>query len=112
MHELSIAENILDVVLRQSQEKGFQKVLSIHLRMGRRSGIEQESLRFCFGVVSADSIAQSAHLVIEIVPLRGRCPQCLQESEIEEFGLLCPHCRSPMDVTSGMEIHLDSMEVE
>ncbi|MDH7499767.1 MAG: hydrogenase maturation nickel metallochaperone HypA [candidate division NC10 bacterium] len=113
MHELSIAKSILDIALRRAQEGGFQRIRSIHVQVGRLSGIEPESLRFCFGVLSADTLAQSAALEVEILSLRGRCRVCGGEFDLPEIDLVCPACHhGDLEVISGTEMVMDRMEVE
>jgi hydrogenase nickel incorporation protein HypA/HybF len=113
MHELSIANSILDIVLRRAREDGFGRVHSVYLKIGRLSGIEPESLRFCFGVVSADTIAESARIEVELVPLRGKCARCGEEFDMAEIGFVCPRCHnSNIEVISGTEMLMDKMEVE
>jgi len=113
MHELSIAQSILDSALRHAEEKGFQKILSIHLQIGRLSGIEVESLRFCFEVLSAETIARSAALAVDLVPLRGKCRQCSREFDLEEVDFVCPGCHNrEIEVVSGTEMLMDRIEVE
>ncbi|MFH0871103.1 MAG: hydrogenase maturation nickel metallochaperone HypA [bacterium] len=113
MHELSIAQNILEAASRQARDRGFQRILSIHLRVGKLSGIEVESLRFCFKVLSEETIAQSAGLEVEMVPLRGRCRCCQSEFAMEEVDFVCPRCHNrDIELISGTEMLMDKMEVE
>lgn len=113
MHELSVAKSILDIALRRAQEDGFQRIHSVHLKIGRLSGIEPENLRFCFGVLSADTIAQSAEIEIEVLPLRGKCRACGEEFELAEIDFVCPGCHNrDIEVISGTEMVMDGMEVD
>jgi len=113
MHELSIAKSILDSALHHAEDNGFKKILSIHLRIGRLSGIELESLRFCFDVLSAETIAQKAKLAVDLVPLRGKCSYCKGEFDLEEIDLVCPRCNNQnLEVVAGTELLMDRMEVE
>ena len=113
MHELSVAQSILDNALRHAEEMGFQRILSIHLKIGRLSGIEVESLRFCFEVLSADTMARSADLAVDLLPIRGKCRQCAREFELEEVDFFCPGCHNrDIEVVSGTEMLMEKMEVE
>ncbi len=113
MHELSIAQSILDNALRHAEEKGFQKILSIHLKIGRLAGIEVESLRFCFEVLSADTMARSANLSVKLLPIRGKCRQCGRKFDLNEVDFLCPGCHQrDIEVVSGTEMLMEKMEVE
>ena len=113
MHELSLAQNILEVALRNARDQGFEKIHSLHLKIGRLSGVEPESLCFCFSVLSAHTIAESARVEVEKVPVRGRCRGCSTEFELQEMEFLCPSCRgNEIDLIAGTEMQLERMEVE
>jgi len=113
MHELSIAKSILEIALRRAESAGFRRIHSVYLKIGRLSGIEPDSLRFCFGVISADTIAESAKLEVELVPLRAKCAGCGEEFEMAEVDFMCPGCHNEnVEVISGTEMLMDRMEVE
>jgi hydrogenase nickel incorporation protein HypA/HybF len=113
MHELSVAKSILDSALHHAEKNGFKRILSIHLRIGRLSGIEVESLRFCFEVLSGETIARSADLAVDLVPIRGKCRNCGREFDLEEVDFVCPGCNNrDIEVVSGTEMLMDKMEVE
>ena len=76
MHEMGLAQNILDVVLRSAQENQVKKVLRITMRAGQLRAIVPEQLKFCFGFVAKDSLADGAELVIHVVPIQARCKGC------------------------------------
>jgi hydrogenase nickel incorporation protein HypA/HybF len=113
MHELSLAQGILETILRRAQQDGFRKVNSVHLKVGRLAGVEIESLRFCFEVLSASTIARMANLEVEVVPLRGKCRDCGEGFELAEIELICPRCGSgEVEIVSGREFIMETMEVE
>ncbi len=65
MHEISIAQGILDTVKEEAKKQGVKKVTKIGLEMGRFSTIEPSSLSFCFDMVKKDSLAEDAVLDIK-----------------------------------------------
>lgn len=65
MHEFSIAQNILGIVLAEAERNEGKKVKSIYLKLGEKSHIEPESLLFCLEVVSKGTIAEEAKVYIE-----------------------------------------------
>ena len=70
MHELSLCENILQVMEAQAEARGFQRVKAVWLEVGKLSCVEVEALRFSFDVVTRDSLADGARL--EIVEMPGQ----------------------------------------
>lgn len=113
MHELSIAQNVLEIVFEQCSKSGYTKIDSINLRIGRASGIMPDALLFAFTAIKSDSIARDAALNIEVVPVAGLCKDCSAGFIVEEEYILnCPVCKgSSFQITSGRELDIIDMEV-
>lgn len=113
MHEMSIAQGILDIVLKTAHENKANKVTSIKLLIGAMTQIEPESLTFGFEVLAMGTMAQGAQLMITHVPLVGECNSCNQQFTVEKYCFLCPHCNSAsVMLISGRELAVDYLEVE
>lgn len=113
MHEMSIARNLLEMIERYAPTNGRARVKIVRLRIGELARVVPESLRFCFEVASEGTVADGAELVIETVPLVGRCPACNFEFPIESYMFICPHCYSPdIELVSGNELDVVELEVE
>jgi hydrogenase nickel incorporation protein HypA/HybF len=117
MHEMSIAQSILEVVQQYTKGNDLAKdsnaprVKSVHLKIGEMAGVVPESLRFCFEVASEGTAAQGAELLIDEVPIRCRCAGCNAEFSVERFVFICPTCGTPdVEVISGNE--LDVVELD
>ena len=113
MHELSIAQNILDIVSRQCTARGYQRIDSVNLRIGRASGIMSDALLFAFDAIKCESIARDAVLQIEEVPVSGHCDDCMTGFLVEEeYVLSCPACGGTnFRITGGRELDVIEMEV-
>ena len=114
MHELSIATAVIDEVAKHVDAAGGGQVLSITLRIGRLSCVQEGSLRFCFDLASADTKLSGARLEIIDVPVRIWCPACGAEQELPGVqSLACPECgRLSGDIRAGRELDLESIEME
>jgi hydrogenase nickel incorporation protein HypA/HybF len=113
MHEMSVAENILEIIQRHAPVQDKTRVKVIRLRIGELAGVVPESLRFCFEVMSKGTVAEGAELMIERVPLVGRCHECDFDFHVEGYVFVCPRCHSPqIEVISGHELEVMEMEVE
>jgi len=113
MHEMAIAQGILDIVLKTAAENEATKVTGIKLLIGQMTQIQPESLQFGFEALSIGSIAEGANLEIKIVPLVGQCNSCRQEFAIERYCFVCPHCNSnSVHLVSGRELAVEYLEVE
>jgi len=86
MHEMSIAQGLLDII-REEMEKHHATVLrSVRLNIGQLSAIVPESLSFCFEVMTTGTELEGARLDMEIIPLRGSCRACGREFEIKNYA--------------------------
>lgn len=113
MHELSLAENILQLIEDTAVDQPFTLVKTVWLEIGQLACVEQESLRFFFGVVTQDSIAWQAKL--EIIEIAGQalCKQCNQVILITTYHQACLHCGShALQVTQGDGMRIKELEVE
>ena len=113
MHEMAIAQGILDIVLKTAAEHSATKVTSIKLLIGQMTRVEPESLTFGFAALAMGSIAEGAIIEITSVPLIGQCNHCGQQFAIEKYCFLCSNCNSTdVTVVSGRELAVDYLEVE
>lgn len=113
MHEMSIAEGVLQLIEEAAQREGFQTVRTIWIEIGQLSGVEPEALAFCFDAVTRDSIAAGAALEIVHVPGTGQCFECGRETELQAVYDACRHCGAvPVQVTGGTEMRVKELEVD
>jgi len=113
MHEMAIAQGILNIVLNTAIENQVGKVTNIKLLIGQMTQIEPESLKFGFAALSMGSIAEGASVEITIVPLVGQCNSCRQKFAVERYCFLCPNCNSAnVTVLSGRELAVEYLEGE
>ena len=111
MHELSIAQNIVDILNDQMRVHRLSKIESVSLRVGVLRSVVVESLSFSFDVLTSGSLLEGARLEIEEVPLRGRCMDCGQEFTLEAWLDDCPLCGGArMEITSGKELDIIAIE--
>ena len=112
MHELSIAEGIVDIVRMHVPDKELNDVRSIHLNVGALSGVVADSLEFSFSAITADTPLSHARLAIDRVPFIIQCQQCGTKSESEMGTVVCPACRSSeTKVISGTELQVLHIEL-
>lgn len=113
MHEISVAQSILDVAAASLREHAFRRVVSVCLRIGPISGVDPEALRFAMGVVTEGTPLAGAELVIETPSVRFRCSDCAHEFSAEEVQFSCPSCSGTrIKLISGDELEIVNLEVE
>ena len=113
MHEMSIAQGLLDIIKEEMEKHHATMLRSVRLNIGQLSAIVPESLSFCFEVMTAGTQLEGARLDMEIIRLRGVCRACKREFEIENYAFMCPHCHSrDIETVSGQELSIVEMEVD
>jgi len=113
MHELSIAQSIVDLASEKVKEAEAGRVISITLSLGLLSGVVRESLEFCFPIACEKTPCEGAVLKIDIVPAKAHCSSCGGDFDMEEFVLVCPGCGFfPVELLAGGELKVISLEVE
>ena len=113
MHEMSIAQSLLDIIKEEMHKHNAKLLKSVRLDIGQLSAIVPESLSFCFEVMTSGTELEGAELIMEIIPLKGACRDCSRGFEIKEYAFECPYCSSPhIDTIAGQELSIVEMEVE
>jgi len=114
MHELAVAQSIVDAVEARAAECNATRVKGVRLKIGEASGIVTDSLTFCFEMlVSLDPTLEGAQLVIDTVPHRARCRHCAKEFSVINFVAQCPTCKEwSSEIVSGTELQILEMEIE
>jgi hydrogenase nickel incorporation protein HypA/HybF len=65
MHEVALAQGILDVVLDVADGR---EVRTVRVRAGELQAVTEDSLQFCFQLVAQDTLAAAARLELQIMP--------------------------------------------
>ena len=113
MHELSITQSMLDIVLEQAERAGAGKVGVINLVIGELSGFVTEAMTFYFDFISKDTPAEGARLNFKPVSAQGRCHKCGQVFPLADPDWTCPKCgASDIEIIAGKELFVESIEVE
>ncbi len=113
MHEMSIAQSILKIVLNEAQRNGASRITVVRIRAGELRGIVQDQLGFFFQFITKDTLAEGAALEVEQVPVEAFCKSCAHRFRVRNFEFVCPDCESKdVDVTQGMELAVKEIEIE
>ena len=114
MHEMSIVQALLEQVQTEIEKSGFSgSVQSLHLVIGRLSGVHVDSIRFAFELLAPDSIASGAELLIDEPKAQVCCESCGVCRATEELIANCPACGgNNVTIRGGQELLLQSIELE
>ena len=112
MHEISLLENVREILLEHAQSQHFNQVKKITLEIGALSCVEPDALRFGFDVVMKDSLAENAELFLTEVAGMGICDQCDKQVSMETLHDPCIACGHPfVTVTQGYEMKIKDLIV-
>ena len=93
MHEMSIAEGILDVALDTLRQHDATVIHSIQLDLGLMSGVEPDSLLFCWEAIT--------------------CLDCDKIFFVKNYTFICPYCDSHFVQTiGGRELQVTSIDID
>lgn len=113
MHELSICQALIKQLEEIVRERNAHSVTMVVVGMGPLSGVEAQLLKNAYPVASAGTVAESAELVVEHLPIRVKCNQCGAESDATANKLICQQCGDwQTTLISGDELMLLSVELE
>jgi len=113
MHELSITQSMLDLVLEEAKKVKAERVEKINLVIGEMSGIVDQCVEFYFDFLSKDTIADGAILSFRKVPMQVHCGNCGETFIPKEFDWTCPKCQgSGSEIVAGKELYVESIEVK
>ena len=112
MHELSLLENVREILEEHAANQHFSKVSRVTLEIGKLSCVDPEALRFGFDVVMKGSLAENAELFITVLNGIGLCQQCGQQSVMETLYEPCASCDSPdVKILQGREMKIRDLVV-
>ena len=110
MHELSIAESVVEIATRHAPGR---RVYRVDLRVGHLRQVVPSALEFAFELTARGTPLEGAKLRIEDVPAEGICRSCGARSVMTEFPLQCSRCGGlDLEVVAGEELQVDSLELE
>jgi hydrogenase nickel incorporation protein HypA/HybF len=112
MHEISVVTYLLETVEEQARQHGANRVLGIHLVIGERASIVDDSLHFYFDMLTPGTLSHGAKLTTRRVPSQLKCLGC-GATYLAGHDFRCPHCGELGHISAeGSEFYIDSIEIE
>jgi hydrogenase nickel incorporation protein HypA/HybF len=113
MHELSIAQGIVEIVEQYVPQNRRQDVRSVTVKVGDHSGVVPDSLVFSFEAIVAGTELDSARLDIRRIPVVLRCLGCSAETGGESPVFACAACgENRLEMISGSELQVLEVELD
>jgi hydrogenase nickel incorporation protein HypA/HybF len=113
MHELSIVASLFEILNEKAAEQKAKGIVQVKLKVGKLSGVVPECLETAFDFYKKETLAESALLEIEEIPLKLRCRKCDAQFVKDDFIFICPKCgSSELQTLEGTELVLEKIELE
>lgn len=113
MHEMSLAESVLQIVEDAARAQSFARVRTVFIEIGQLASVEPEAMRFCFDAVARGTLAEGARFEVIEVAGAGLCGNCHETVPFAALYDPCPVCGAySVQATGGSEMRVKSLEVE
>ena len=113
MHELSIVASLFEIMEEKAKEHRAKEISLVRLKVGKLSGVVPEFLQSAFNLYKKDTIAATASLEVEEVPLRIKCKKCGVVTEAADFVFICSACGSKgLEIIEGTELLLAKIDLD
>ena len=113
MHELSLAQSLIEQVVAAAAAENAARVLRVVVAVGPYSGVEKTAFEFAFPFAADGTSAEGAELVIEDASASIVCNLCHTTTRAQLTQLVCPQCGSDrVDLKGGHTFLVREIELE
>ena len=110
MHELAIADSVVQIASRHANGR---QVTKVYLKVGHLRQVVPSALTFGFELVAQGTPVEDAELEMQEVPATGKCRACGAESQLESIPLQCGACGGfDLEIVAGEELYVEALEME
>ena len=115
MHELSITQNLIDLVADECKKKNINSPKKIIAQLGSITGYSKESILFYYDLLKKEiPILAGTELDIREISAQISCNSCKEKSVIiEPYMVFCNKCGSrDIDIIRGREFVIKEIETK
>lgn len=113
MHEMGIANSVLDAVRTEALRFPHGHINTVGVRIGELAGIDPDAMRFCFEALVRGTELEPLALHIEYCRRRHQCCACGQSYIASCEDSACPNCgATEARFLGGDELEIAYLEVE
>lgn len=112
MHELSVAQNIVELAEGHVKTHDALRVSMIELEIGRLAGIDYDAFNFAWPEASRHTVLEGADLVILKTDGKATCNHCGESYDIVDYFDPCPRCSdTDTSIIGGKELLIKKLEL-
>jgi hydrogenase nickel incorporation protein HypA/HybF len=113
MDERELANRVLEIVDDSAYHISARRILGIHLAIGGLRSFNVDLLHTIFRDVSVGTVAESAKLFVQVLPVRHHCQNCGTNFDASRSEVPCPACSHPhTEIVGGEELRVTNMEID
>ena len=113
MHEMGIANSILDGVAAELRAHRGARALKVGVRIGELAGVDPDALQFAFEALTLNTRFAGLALEVHYVSPQGKCLDCHGSFTVHNYEVLCPGCGSlRTERLGGDELEFEYLEIE
>jgi hydrogenase nickel incorporation protein HypA/HybF len=112
MHELSMAQALVEQVEGIRARENAEAVLSVTVNIGALSGVDRESFEFAFPFAATGTSLAGASLIVKQTPIEVTCTDCGGRTHPDLSHPQCTACgSSSIRITDGRDFIIQSVEL-
>jgi hydrogenase nickel incorporation protein HypA/HybF len=113
VHELSIAQSILETAVSHAECHNAARITRIRIRVGRLRQVVPALLADAFDLAKRGTLAAEATLDATYSGMRLDCAVCGRHTDLDTWAFECPNCGSAdIKLDGGDELELTSLDLE
>lgn len=113
MHELSIAESIMERVEALRLENHARGIASVQIQVGTLSGVDPYALELAFTVAVEGTPYAETDWKIWSIPASVLCQSCGSTTTPEGPFPICMNCdATDVEIVNGRELMIETIEIE
>ena len=112
MHEMTIAQSIIELAEQVALKEDAGSIESIDIEIGTFSGVVLESLAFAMEIAVKDTKLQKARINYLEKAGIACCNQCHTRFETNDLLTLCPDCHTAdIEIIDGKQLKIKSLTI-
>lgn len=113
MHELSLAMNVVDFLVRLAGEQNLSEISAAFIEIGEMTHIDPRQLKFSLKMASEGTVVHGCRFYVRTRRAIIKCKKCGKESKLEtkdmisQYEMKCTACGSTdVEFEKGRELML------
>lgn len=119
MHTSAVIESILNIALETAEEYDADRITEINIEIGKLNWLKRDKLKYIFDILSKDTLAENAELIIHEIDAEIRCANCDYVGPVNKINAeispmaFCPKCGSHrVKILKGYNLDIGNITIE